>query len=329
MGITLPHEHVFIDMRSTIWSKPSREEKMDLAEAPVSMGILGLLWHDMAVCKDNLVLNDPEVAARELMMFKAMGGKTVVDLTCRGLTPNPLALREMSRRVGLNIIAGCGYYTARTHPTGLAAKTVDQLAEEFIKDIQVGFEGTEVRAGIMGELGSSYPLAENERKVLRAAARTQKSTGVAISVHLPFRGKQALKILDVIESEGVDTGKTIIGHMDCMEDMPFEYHEAVAERGAFLGFDEFGQEDYVDEEGIVLPRDTERVVALKRLIDEGYMDNLLLSQDAGLKTYLRTYGGYGLAHIQRTIVPMLKSIGVTENEVSHMMIHNPARAMAY
>jgi len=328
MGVTLPHEHIFVDMRST-WSKPTRTDKLDLVDARVSQEIMGLLMHDMAVCKDNLILSDPDIAAKELCMFKSLDGRTIVDVTTRGLSPKPTALRDLSRSVGLNIIQGTGYYTARTHPPDMPQKNTNELAEEMIRDIQVGFEGTDVKAGIIGELGVSHPIDDSEKKVLRAAAHAQRSTGVAISVHLPWRGKHGLTVIDLLESERVAPGKIIIDHMDDLEDMSFEYHRVVAERGVYLEFDCFGQEDYVEAENFVHPRDTERVAALKRLIDAGYTDNLLLSQDVCLKTYTRTYGGYGYAHIQRTIVPMMKQIGITDRDIEHMMIRNPARVLAH
>jgi len=327
MGITLPHEHIFVDMRST-WSRPNREDKLDLVEARVSLELMGYLMHDMAVCKDNLVLDDPEVAAEELKMFQSFGGKTTVDVTTRGLSPNPTGLRDLSKRLGLNIVAGTGYYTARTHPPDVAQKTVGQLAEVMIKDAESGFAGTDVKAGIIGELGISHPIAENERKVLRAAAHAQRSTELAISVHLPWKGKHAHTVIHTLESEGVDPGKIIIDHMDDMEDMSFEYHRSVAEHGVYLEFDCFGQEDYVEVENFVHPRDIDRIAALKRLVDIGYIDKILLSQDVCLKTYTRRYGGRGYDHILRTIVPMIKRIGLTDTEINHMMIQNPARVLA-
>jgi phosphotriesterase-related protein len=208
-------------------------------------------------------------------------------------------------------------------------RSVNELADEMISAIQVGLEGTEVKAGIIGEIGISHPFAESEKKVLRAAGHAQKSTGVAVTVHLPWRGKHGLEVVDILESEGVDPKKMIIDHMDDMEDMSFEYHKAIAERDVYLEFDCFGQEDYVESENFVHPRDTERVLAVKRLVDIGYVGNILLSQDVCLKTYTRTYGGYGYDHIQRTIAPMMKQIGLTESEIEHMMIENPARALAH
>jgi len=313
-------------MRST-WSRPTREDKLLLVNAHVSLELMGYLMHDMATCKDNLVLNDLEVAAEELKIFQSLGGKTIVDVTTRGLSPNPAGLRDLSKRVDLNIVAGTGYYTARTHPPDVAQKTVDQLAEVMIRDAETGIDGTDVRAGIIGELGVSHPIAENERKVLRAAAHAQRSTGLAISVHLPWKGKEAPTVIHILESEGVDPGKIIVDHMDDMEDMSFEYHRSVAEHGVCLEFDCFGQEDYVEAEDFVHPRDTDRISALKRLVDVGYLDKILISQDVCLKTYTRRYGGRGYDHILRTIVPMLRRIGLANTEIDHMMIQNPARVL--
>lgn len=332
MGVTLPHEHIFLDMRS-IWSNPITAGEMDLVDALVSPEIMGRLRHNPGVCKDNLVLDDPEMAAKELLLFKAFGGKAVVDATTRGLLTapvfgRPVQLRDLSKKTGLNIIAGTGYYTAATHPPEVTASSVDDLAREMIRDIQVGLEGTDVKAGMIGELGVSYPIAENERKVLRSAAQAQVSTGVAVSVHLPWRGRNTLKIIDLLESCRVDPGKIIICHMDDVEGVTFKHHRAVAERGVYLSFDCFGQEDYVEADNFVHPRDTERIVAVKRLIDAGYVDNLLLSQDVCLKTYTRSYGGYGYDHIQRTVVPMLGKIGVTEAEIHRMVRENPQRVLA-
>ena len=325
LGVTLSHEHIFCDLR---WKAPA-QPRVELVNSPVALENLGFLNYDNAACKDNLVLDDEEIAARELNMFKEFGGKTVVEATPQGLSPNPSALCDLSKRVGLNIIAGCGYYVARSHPPDMPKLSIDKLAGQLIREIQVGFEGIDVKAGIIGEIGTSYPLAENETKVLRAAARAQTSTGVAIYVHMPYRGKLALKVIDLLESEGVDAARIIIGHVDDIEDMTFEYHKAVAERGVYLGFDCFGHEEYVEADNLVRPRDTERIAALKKLIDVGFVDNLLLSQDVYLKADLRTFGGYGYDHIQRTIIPMLNRISVSDAEINRMMVDNPARILAY
>lgn len=332
MGITLPHEHIIIDTRFG-WVSPSRSDKAGLADLPVSMDMLGLIRHDMRFCKDNLILDDSEASVRELKMFQSIGGRTIVDQTTRGLSPKPDALREIGLKTGLNIVAGSGYYTARTHPPDMGSRTIGSLAEEMIRDIKVGFPECVVKAGVIGEIGTSHPLAENEVKVLRAAAQAQLSTGVAISVHLPSKGKSALQVIDILERAGVDSSRIIVSHMDWMDAKTlrsaFQYHKAVAERGVYLGFDGFGTEDYSEEEDFNNPRDSERLDAIRNLADDGYMDRILISHDISTKAMIRTYGGRGYDHILRTVIPMMKKIGVTDAEINQLMINNPARALAH
>jgi phosphotriesterase-related protein len=326
MGVVLPHEHIFIDLRR-FSAKPADPSLSWLVDARVTMETLGDLRHHGNVCKDNLVLDDPETAAKELMMFKDLGGGTVIDVTCRGIGPRPLDLRALSEKTGLKIISGCGYYVDRSHAPDTSAKTVDQIADEIVKEITEGIGGTDVRAGIIGEVGTSQPITENEKKVLVASAHAQKVTGVAISVHFHWRGKHGPQVVRLLESEGVDPAKVILGHQDDILRPTLEYYVSLAETGAFVQFDCFGSEAYSDELGLVHARDVQRVDFVERLIDAGYVDNLLLSHDVAYKMHMRTYGGYGYGHILRTIVPMLRARSVTEDEIKQMLVENPKRAV--
>jgi phosphotriesterase-related protein len=327
MGITLPHEHVLLDLTCTL-TKPNDPSLEWIVDAKMSPMVFGDLLHHGLSSKDNLVLDDRELAVRELMLYKKLGGRTLVDLTSRGLSPDPLVLRDISRETGLNIVLGCGYYVAASHPADMGARTVESLSEEMVRDLTQGFDGTDVRSGIIGEIGTSHPVAENERKVLRAAAKAHSSTGASINVHTSHKGEHALEAIKVLESEGVDPVNAIISHMDAEEKLPFEYQRAVAETGAYVEFDCFGEEEYVDEFDYVHPRDLDRVRTIVSLIDKGFIDNVLISQDVCSKIYIREYGGYGYDHILKTIVPMFKRRGVTDDEIGHIMVENPRRAIA-
>ncbi len=327
MGITLPHEHTLLDLRCTL-TKPNDPSLDWIVDAKMSSTIFGDVLHHGLSSKDNLMLDDKELAVRELMLYKKLGGSTVVDLTSRGLAPEPLILREISRKTGLNIILGCGYYVAASHPADMSSRTVEKLSEEMVGDLTLGFDGTGVRSGIIGEIGTSHPIADNEKKVLTAAAKAHASTGAAINVHTSHKGEHALQAIKILESEGVDPANVIISHMDAEEKLPFEYQRAVAETGAYVEHDCFGEEEYVDEFDYVHPRDLDRVRTIVRLVDEGFIDNVLISQDVCSKIYLREYGGYGYDHILKTIVPMFKRRGMTDDEVRHIMVENPRRAIA-
>ena len=119
--------------------------------------------------------------------------------------------------------------------------------------------------------------------MLRAAGRASRATGVAVSVHLDLRGQGAFRLIDILEDEGVEPQRMVMGHMDLVPDL--EYHLAVPARGAVVEYDCFGREYYTEElGGLSWGHDSWRVQAIATLVGEGYVDQLVLSQDVALKT---------------------------------------------
>src|SRR5690606_22378632 len=115
MGMTLPHEHMFIDLRNQ-FTPFDDEEKDAISRQQVNINNLGRLRLNPYAIQDNLVLDDMEVAVKETLLFKGAGGETIVDCTSVGIKRQPEKLKELSLRTGVNIIAGSGYYTQDTHP---------------------------------------------------------------------------------------------------------------------------------------------------------------------------------------------------------------------
>lgn len=322
LGVTLPHEHVFIDL-SCLWQQPVDPARAFLVDAPVETANRGLLMCDPYHARDNMLLNDRELAVTELARFKSIGGSTVVDLSTRPLGPHPLQLKEVALRTGLNIVAGTGFYTQRAHPAHVHNATVSDLAKEMIDDLTVGFPETPIRAGVIGEIGTSSPIHADEAKVLQAVALVHRETRAAINIHLAVFGGEGRNVLDLLEAHGVNPCFVALSHLDELPDET--YHFSLAERGCFLEFDCFGSEVYFDEENMREPSDAERIDALLRLLEYGYEHQLLLSQDVCTKTHLRRYGGMGYDHVLRSIVPRLRSRGVQQSTIDNMLIHNPAR----
>jgi phosphotriesterase-related protein len=331
LGVTLAHEHLLCDLRA-LWHPPG-EDRPDLLpyvdKGPNAPEDRGPLCSDPYVCRPNLHLDDPALAARELAPFRAAGGRAVVELTTGGLSPRPLDLRRISEQAGVHVVAGCGWYRSITHPPGLATLSEGELAEELIRTIREGFPGADgVRPGIIGEIGTGDPVHPDELKALRAAARAQAETGLGLAVHLALWGREGTLVLDTLRSAGANLEKVALCHLGEQPDA-FIYQCSLLDRGALISFDTFGAEYSLDSIGRRLATDEERMSGLVRLIDSGYEEQLLISQDVCERLQLRAYGGFGYAHLLTTIVPRLRRRGVGATTIDQLLVKNPARLLAH
>jgi len=213
LGVTLPHEHVFIDL--------VREYRGD-----------GLL-------------NDSALAVQELAAFADAGGRTLVDCTSAGLGRDPLALVEVARATGLHVVMGCGFYRDPYLSAELDRMSVAEAADLIVRDIEEGAAGTGVRAGIIGEVGSDRAwISAGEERSFRAAARAHHRTGLTITTHAA-RWPVGLPQLDLLAEEGVDPRRVVVGHCDMVPDP--DYHLEVARRGAWVQLDTVqGESEYDD-----------------------------------------------------------------------------------
>ena len=178
LGVTLIHEHILIDL-TCWWQDPPTASRRALTEAPVDIGILGLLLRDpQNVTKDNLRLQDVELATEEVKEFRLAGGATIVEVSSRSLARDPLGLKRISLESGVKIVMGCGYYCEPSHPPFLIDHPTEDIAAEMIADLTQGVEDTGVKAGIIGEIGVSSSMTSTEEKVLRAAARPFSMSGL-------------------------------------------------------------------------------------------------------------------------------------------------------
>ncbi|MDQ6675445.1 MAG: phosphotriesterase-related protein [Chloroflexota bacterium] len=326
LGVTLMHEHLLFDFRAN-HEEPLEATRRALAAAPVQVGNLAQLYQDPFVSLDNCVQWDSRVAAEEVAEFKRAGGHTVVDLTSAQNGRDPLALQEIARDSGLNIIMGTGHYIARFHPPEMDSRTQDSLTSEIIREITSGVGDTGVRAGMIGEVGTSSPITPNEEKSVRAAAAAQATTGAPLNIHLVGWARDGLRVLDWIREEGGDVERTILSHMNPSHD-DFGYQSAVAERGAYVEYDMLGM-DYLYPPERQCPSDHECIRGIQRMVAAGYAERLLLSQDVFLKIMLTRHGGYGYAHVLRNIVPVLRKVGVTDVQIQTMLVGNPRRLLPF
>ena len=183
LGITLPHEHLLCDLGPRFVAPDDRRGPGDRRRAGQPRENLAWVRRNYLSSRDNIVLDDEAVAIEEAALFKAAGGGTIVDVGSIGIRPDPHALRRISQATGLHVIAATGYYTEDFHPADMAATSDDALTERIVRDLVDGIDETGIRAGIIGEVGCSWPLHPDERRSLAAAGRAQDQTGAAITIH--------------------------------------------------------------------------------------------------------------------------------------------------
>jgi phosphotriesterase-related protein len=321
MGITLMHEHILLDGAKS-WRCPCHPEAQAIGEQKVSMEIIGELRMNPYMNRDNVSLDDSDLALSELKRFQALGGHTVVDTTNIGIGREPAKLARIAKMSGLKIVMGTGFYLEFSHPDWLKNMDVDEVTEFIVNDVGGGTAQPDVMAGIIGEIGVSKDFTPEERKSLRAAARASKITGVPLSIHLPGWERLAHEVLDIVEAEGADLRHTVLCHMNpSHDDLP--YQKALAERGAFLEYDMIGMDFYYADQDAQSPSDEQNARAIRSLIDMGHSDRVLLSQDVFLKIMLTRYGGFGYGFILKHFLPRLKRHGVDQAAIDLMLIDNP------
>ena len=321
LGVTMMHEHILNDC-TCWWNKPTDPERQYLADAPVSIENLSELRQDPFVSRHNIALDDEALAIEELKRLVAAGGQTVVDPTCRGIGRNPEALVRIGAATGLNIVMGSGYYLHTSHPPEVATMEIDDIADQIVVEAHEGVGDTDVKIGLIGEIGVSSAFTEAEERSLRGAVRAQVRTGLPLMVHLPGWFRLAHKVLDIVEEEGGTVTQTVLCHMNPAHgDMA--YLQALAERGAFLEFDMIGMDFFYADQQVQCPSDDEVARAIVTLTEAGHASRILLSQDVFLKMMLTRYGGNGYAFVLRHFLPRLKRHGLDDATIAGFITTNP------
>jgi phosphotriesterase-related protein len=200
----------------------------------------------------------------------------------------------------------------------------------MLRDVLEGFPGTDVRAGVLGEIGTSDPLSPTERVVLEATGRVQAETGTAIVMHPGSTHRSYEPIarnLDILAKAGAALDRVVISHCDDRLQESYESYAKLAALGCTLAFDTFGKQIYYPTRGRQYPNDDRRIDTLVRLVGDGLAGSLTLSHDVCYKTDLTRWGGDGYGHLLRNIVPRLKAAGVPEAAIQQMMVENPRRLL--
>jgi phosphotriesterase-related protein len=268
-------------------------------------------------CNEDCQLDVFSKTVKEYKKLYDKGVRNIVDVTNFGMGRNIPFVQKAARESGINIVHATGFYQEKFYPIQVFRETKEKLAERMIKEIREGIKGTDVKAGIIGEIGTSYNTwTDAERKVFEAVVLVYKETHKPITTHTTL-GTLGLEQALFFKEQGVDLNRVIIGHVDLTGD--FDYIFKIIKEGAYVEFDTIGKENYMP--------DQVRADILKKIQDLGYIDKVLLSMDITRKSHLEYRGGLGYSFLLDEFIPRLRKTGLSEESIEKMLIKNPIAFM--
>jgi phosphotriesterase-related protein len=325
LGRTLMHEHVLCDIRP-----PGTRSDNDLGPEITLENTWQINYgRGLKRAGRKYMLDLEDIATREVEMMKHYGGDAIVELTCGGLSPDPAGLKRIAQGTGVHLVMGCGYYVNDYQDPKNHDRAIESFADEMIGQILHGAWGTDVRAGMIGEIGCQSPWTDTEKRVMQAALIAARETGASINVHPGRDPDQPQQVADFVAAAGHPTERIVISHIDrTIFDEPRLLK--LADSGVTVEFDLFGQESsYYGLSDIDMPNDATRLKLIRALIDRGHLDRVVISHDICYRTRLASFGGHGYGHIFRNVVPMMRKRGYSADEVEAILVHNPRRLLTF
>ena len=297
LGFTLMHEHVMVAASGLSKSYP-----------------------------DLLGPNREERAIACLKKAKAAGINTLLDATTFDLGRDPELLRHVAFESGVNLINVTGWWL--DVPRFMLGVGANQMADEFIRDINEGFRGTDIKAGMLKCAADFEGVTPPLETMARAVARAHLQTGVPIMVHSYPTGHVAKRQIEIFREEGVDLTRVKIDHSNDTTDT--DYLKWILDQGCFLGLDRYPGR-------LVSPH--MRTVTLKRLMDMGYAERLCPSHDC-ICLHIHNEQADGsipaehaftasnpdqYLYMHRHVIPELLQMGATQADIDMLFIDNPKR----
>lgn len=323
LGPTLMHEHLLWDIRTpTMRADPDQGPEISLCNCfSINYG--------RRKAYGNYRLSDEACATEELRLMAAAGGRTVVELSSGGLDPRPHGLVALARDAGVQVVMGCGHYVHEYQPVANHERSADSFAGEMIDQIQVGAWNTDVRAGIIGEIGCQAPWTELEKRVMAGAVLAMTETGAALNVHPGRHPDQPQEVAAFVRALGADPSRVIISHID-RTIFDEERLLRLADAGVVIEFDLFGiEQSYYSLADVDLPNDAVRLRMIRKLIAHGHLERVLISHDICYRTRLTRFGGHGYAHIFSNVIPLMASRGFSAAEIDALIVGNPRRLLTF
>lgn len=283
-GYTLMHEHMYIDLSGP---KHNLDCRVD--------------------CVDEMVL--------EMKKIYAKGVRNIVEVTNRGMGRNVKIVDKISKLSGINYILSTGFYKEPFLPEYVYNMNEIELSKLLIDDIEKGIDGTNIKASILAEIGTSKnEMTKAEEKVFNSVILAHKKTSVPISTHTTL-GTFAKGQIQFLKEKGVDLSRVIIGHIDLSNDI--KYIVDILNEGVYISFDTIGKNNYL--------LDSKRAKMIRQLQDLDMLNKVFLSQDISRKSNMEFMGGIGYSYLFDVFIPILKGEGVSDECIEMMLSENPKK----
>ncbi|MBI2988943.1 MAG: phosphotriesterase [Deltaproteobacteria bacterium] len=301
MGTTLMHEHI-------IFNTPGWEYSPEAFQA----------------------LDAPRVFEKlcgDLMDFKSLGGRTLVDVSGVGLGRDVELFADLSRATGVHIVCCTGFWAERKILPYFAERDIDYHTELYVRELTQGVGTTNIKAGIIKVGNSRDSITPLEEMTFRAGARASKRTGAVVTTHGVRCAEQQLSIL---LSEGIEPSRTIIGHLDDRSAIDLERDKRMARKGVWLSYDHIGTEEW-STQYYAMP-DEKRVELVVHIAQDGFINQMLLSNDTNGWSCGLVHRGtpeHTYAHLLRHFVPKLLKAGLTEKQIHTLLVENPRKVLPF
>jgi phosphotriesterase-related protein len=301
LGVTLMHEHVFILSPDITANYPE-------------------VWGDAAQRESD--------AINRLNELKSRGVDSIVDLTVIGMGRYIPRIARIGAATDINIVVATGVYTYNDVPMyfhftgpGSALGDREPMVDMFIRDIEHGIADTGIKAAILKCATDEPGVTPGVERVLRAVAQAHRRTGVPISTHTHAGTRRGLEQQRIFAEEGVDLTRVVIGHSGDTTDL--DYLEELIGNGSYIGMDRFGVDVFLPFE--------DRVNTVARMCERGHAEKMVLSHDAACfmdwvpEELLPALPNWHYLHIHHDVIPALKERGVTDEQLTTMLVDNPRR----
>ncbi|KAG5684563.1 hypothetical protein PVAND_013788 [Polypedilum vanderplanki] len=343
LGRTLTHEHFSLNFDKFYYAPPENLSKFftEGINEKLHMRNAGFIRQYPYGSKYNINFEDEDThraVFEDVKLYKQFGGGTIVENTTCGINRNLKLMYNISKETGVNVIAGTGYYLGMTQKSEILGISVENMVESYTREILEGIdveispsEKVKIKCGIIGEIGSAYPISEFEKRAIIATAEAQSILKCGVTFH-PGRDSpnSAFEVMRIFLEAGGDASKCVMSHLDrtILDD---EKLLEFSDLGGYCQYDFFGLEcsHFQMNEKIDHLSDAQRITKLKLLKDHGKLNRILMSHDIHTKHRLIEFGGHGFSHIINNIIPKMLTRGFTQEDIDTITIKNPSEWLQF